>query len=66
MVFNSNAGASKVFRNNCIETDKTDIQQLGERPIIKRSKSDPAIILRLKSLARENEELLISHVLEQV
>jgi hypothetical protein len=38
---------------------KKDIEELGEKPVIKRSKFDPAIILRVKKLGRENPNLAI-------
>ncbi len=36
-----------------------DIEELGEKPIIKRSKFDAAVVLKVKELARENKELSI-------
>jgi hypothetical protein len=36
-----------------------DIQELGEKPIIKKSKFEPAVMLKVKELARENVELSI-------
>ena len=36
-----------------------DIEELGEKPIIKRSKFDTGVILKLKQIAREHPELSI-------
>ena len=33
---------------------KRDIEELGEKPIIKKSKFESAVVIRLKSMAREN------------
>ena len=33
---------------------KRDIEELGEKPIIKKSKFESAVVIRLKSKAREN------------
>ena len=38
---------------------KTDIEELGERPVIKRSHFDTAVVLRVKQLARDNPQLAI-------
>ena len=38
---------------------KADIEELGERPVIKRSHFDTAVVLRVKQLARDNPQLAI-------
>ena len=38
---------------------KADIEELGEKPVIKRSKFDTAVVLRIKQLARDNPKLAI-------
>jgi hypothetical protein len=38
---------------------KRDIEELGEKPIIKRSKFETPIHLRIKQLARDNPKLAI-------
>ena len=38
---------------------KSDIEELGERPVIKRSHFDTAVVLRVKQLARDNPQLAI-------
>jgi hypothetical protein len=38
---------------------KADIEELGEKPVIKRSHFDTAVVLRVKQLARDNPQLAI-------
>ena len=38
---------------------KADIEELGEKPVIKRKYFDTAVVLRVKQLARDNPKLAI-------
>ena len=38
---------------------ENDIEEMGEKPVIKKSKFDTPVILKLKKLARENPQMAI-------